>query len=112
MSTPDTVPCDAHTTVTIDAPFRHMCPFVHEVDNGTAQITWVTEGNTIELHSLAHHLDTYRDVEISHEELTRQLRDALDALDGLTITHITTTWHTAGMEVTCSTSPTHAGRQR
>lgn len=96
-------------TLQASAPARHLCPFVTEKDEGTVTVHWVTEGRTIELHSLRRHLDSfmvdYEAVEISHEEFTLRLRDSLlmdGHLYGLRITSVVTRWFTAGMPVECS----------
>lgn len=96
-----TAPEKAGVTITATAAFQHVCPHAQEVDHGSVTITWETAGATIELHSLREYLDTWADVEISHEAITQELRDALGALDGLTVTGVNTSWTTAGMGVTC-----------
>jgi NADPH-dependent 7-cyano-7-deazaguanine reductase QueF len=91
------------------APARHLCPFKNEKDEGTVTVYWVTEGRTLELHSLRRHLDdfaaAYSNTEISHEEYTQRVRDGLTFqghLHGLRITMVVTNWDTAGMPVSCS----------
>lgn len=103
-----TVPVEATVTMSATASIQHMCPFVHEVDNGTITITWRAEGWTIELHSLRAYLSTFHDREISHEELTAEIRDELSSHHGISIETVSTTWHTAGMGIKCSTLPTPA----
>ena len=99
----------ADVTLTAIAPLVHRCPFVDEVDNGTVTISWRVDGQTFELHSLRAYLDRFRDAEISHEAITDRIRHDLATTLGLADVTVTTTWDTAGMEVTCSTSPTPAG---
>ena len=111
MSDVQVVPIEATVAMTTTADIQHMCPFVHEVDNGTITITWEAQGWTLELHSLRAYLNTYNDREISHEELTQEIRAELNSHYGISVVDITTNWRTAGMEVECSTSQTRAGRQ-
>lgn len=101
------VPIEAKVTVTATANIRHMCPFVQEIDNGTITVTWDADGWTIELHSLRAYLSTFRDREISHEELTEEIRAELNSHHGLSVRSVVTNWDTAGMEVRCATLPTH-----
>jgi NADPH-dependent 7-cyano-7-deazaguanine reductase QueF len=93
----------------VHAPLVHRCPFRDEVDAGGVAIRWEVDTRTFELHSLRAYLDTWRDVVISHEDLTETLRVQLSGHPGLTLLSITTAWDTAGMEVQCSTLPTLAG---
>lgn len=112
MNLPKTVPTYGAPQVTVKANVQHRCPFVHEIDYGTARITWIPQGNTIEIHSLRDYLATWADTQISHEDITQAIHMTLGDLDGLYVTDVTTTWNTAGMEVSCSTSQTRAGEQR
>lgn len=107
----NTVPIEATVTMSATADIQHMCPFVHEVDNGTVVITWEAEGWTIELHSLRAYLNTFSDREISHEELTEEIRAELNGHHGITIESVNTTWRTAGMGINCGTSLTRADPQ-
>ena len=104
-----TAPIDATVRMSATADIQHMCPFVHEVDNGTITITWTADGWTLELHSLRDYLNTFHDREISHEELTEEVRAELTTHHGINDVEVTSKWHTAGMEVVVfSTSPTRA----
>lgn len=98
-------------TMTATAPLRHLCPFFEEVDDGTITITWSTCGNTIELHKLGEYLNQFSDNVISHEDLTDKIRFDLEALQGIYALTVSTTWQTAGMDVSCSTLRTPAARQ-
>lgn len=104
-----TVPIEADVALTVTANLQHMCPFVHEVDSGSVTITWETDGWTIELHSLRAYLNTFHDRKISHEELTEEIRAELNSHKWINITSVNTSWRTAGMEVSCFSSPTPAG---
>jgi len=104
-----TIPCTSDVTVTATSPITHLCPHVDEVDEGTVTIEWAIDGNTIELHSLRTYLDRFRSSRISHEEVTDLLRHELSTLPGVRLVSVTSAWTTAGMEVTCSTSPTPVG---
>ncbi len=103
-----TVPIESNVTLTVTATIQHMCPFVHEVDNGSVSITWETDGWTIELHSLRAYLNTFQDRKISHEELTEEIRAELNSHQWINSVAVNTAWRTAGMEVACSTSQTPA----
>jgi NADPH-dependent 7-cyano-7-deazaguanine reductase QueF len=105
-----TVSCGADVSMAISAPLQHLCPFVDEVDHGTVEIAWATTGATLELHSLREYLDGFEDAQMSHEELTDRIRHDLSVIDGIDLISVETTWETAGMEVTCSTSPTLVGQ--
>jgi NADPH-dependent 7-cyano-7-deazaguanine reductase QueF len=87
-----------------------MCPFVQEIDNGTLTVSWDTAGWTFELHALRAYLNTFQDREISHEDLTAEIRAELSGHHGIEAVAVRSTWRTAGMEVLCSTSPTPAGQ--
>jgi len=105
---PRTVPVETKVRVSATAPLQHMCPFVQEVDNGTVTILWDTDGWTFELHSLRDYLNTHKDREISHEDLTAELRAELASHHGINNVTVETKWRTAGMEVTCSSWKTFA----
>lgn len=104
------VPVDATVRLQTSAPIQHMCPFVNEVDNGSITIGWDTDGWTFELHALRSYLNTFQDREISHEDLTDEIRAELSTHHGINKVTVNTSWRTAGMEVQCSTSPTLAVR--
>jgi len=107
-----TVPVEANVTLTTTADIQHMCPFVNEVDNGTVTITWDADGWTIELHSLRAYLNTFHAREISHEELTDEIRAEIGFHHGINNVKVESTWRTAGMEVVVSsTSPIRAARR-
>jgi NADPH-dependent 7-cyano-7-deazaguanine reductase QueF len=105
------VPTDSPVTLATKASIQHLCPFVHEVDNGNITVTWDTDGWTFELHSLRAYLRSFTDREISHEDLTEEVRAELSSHHGISAVTVTTEWRTAGMEVRCSTSPIPAARQ-
>lgn len=105
-----TVPVEAGVRVSATSPIQHMCPFVQEVDNGTITISWDTAGWTLELHALRAYLNTFRDREISHEELTAEIEAELSGFVGIEAVTVATTWRTASMEVKCFTSPIPVGR--
>lgn len=103
-----TVPCVSDVTMRVNARLIHLCPFKDEVDNGHVVVTWRVNGQTLELHALAQYLNAWAAVTISHEEITDRIRHDLATVDGLTDVSVETFWDTAGMDVTCSTSPTLA----
>ncbi len=105
------VPTDANVTLGAKATIQHLCPFVQEVDNGNIAVTWDTDGWTFELHSLRAYLKSFTNREISHEDLTEEVRAELSSHHGVKSVTVTTTWRTAGMEINCSTSPTPVARQ-
>ena len=110
MNTPTVVPIEANVTLATTADIQHMCPFVNEVDNGTVRITWDADGWTLELHSLRAYLNTFHDREISHEELTDEIRAEIGSRHGINNVKVESTWRTAGMEVLCVTLPIPAAR--
>lgn len=101
-----TVEVDGDTTVTAWGDLSHLCPYRDETDNGRVRVVWQTEGQTIELHSLADYFASYADSRMSHEEITDRIRHDLSTILGLTLLMVTTEWDTAGLEVVCATSPT------
>lgn len=105
---PATVPDTSDVTVTATGDLRHRCPHIDEVDQGLTTITWRVEGQTLELHTLAAYLHGFENAALSHEQLTDRIRHDLSSLPGIELTSVTTTWLTAGLEVSCSTSPTPA----
>lgn len=88
--------------VTVTVRVQKRCPFVPEIDYGTAVLTFdIPEGEMApELHGLAKQLDAARGEEISHEEYTQGL---LNTWGHAGLIRAETTWQTAGMEVRCST---------
>lgn len=105
-----TVPCDSRVTMTATFPLIHRCPFADEVDEGTVEITWTTEGRTLELHALAAWLHGWDEQAISHEEVTAQIARGLAGEPwlpwvGIADVSVTTRWTTAGGEVTCRAVP-------
>lgn len=105
-----TVPNTNDVTMTVTAPLKHLCPFVDEIDDGTIEITWAVDGATFELHALADYLRGFKDSRLSHEEITDAIRHDLSCVPGVQLVSAVSTWTTAGMEVTCSTSPTLVGQ--
>ena len=92
--------------VTATFPLTHRCPFRDELDEGTVTVSWTTVHHlTIELHSLAHYLAEFRDVAISHENITVRILDELQtsASNGSPFSvadlEVSTAWRTAGAEV-------------
>lgn len=86
-----TIPA-ADSLVTITAPVVKQCPVKHETDDGTVTITYRTGGAAFELHDLAEYLETFAGRHVSHEDFTAAVATELSA-------DVTSTWHTAGMEV-------------
>lgn len=100
---PERVQVKAVVDITVHAPLRHVCPFRNELDIGQVKLELCSaDGWTTELHSLDEYLRAWSDIKISHEELTDQI-----AVDTRAI-RVTTYWHTAGMEVSCSSTATPA----
>lgn len=109
MTKPLTMPVDSEVTMTIEGDLTHLCPVVDEVDRGRVSITWRTQGETFELHMLAGYLAAWKDSHLSHEQITDRIRDDLFEVAGIELVSVETTWLTAGLEVSCSTSPIPAG---
>ena len=97
-------------TMRATSPIVHLCPFKDEVDNGEITVTWVTLNGTIELHSLRDYFKTFAESQISHESLTDTIRRELQRIPSIRALDVVTTWTTAEMDVTCSTSQTPAAR--
>lgn len=104
----DTEDCDADVTVTTSGPLTHLCPFRDEVDHGSITLVWRCAGATLELHTLRDYLTSWELCTLSHEEITDRIRHDLSVVVGIELLSVETTWHTAGMEVQCSFSPTPA----
>lgn len=107
MSDLQTVSAPAGVRVEVRADLDHRCPFKPERDRGTAVLAWTTTEVTVELHSLAAWLSSWKDDAISHEDLVQEVADALAAL-GLTEVYVRATYPTAGMEVTVGAVPRNA----
>lgn len=105
MSHVRTVPCSSDVAVTTVGPLVHLCPHVDEVDHGRVTITWRTKGETYELHSLAEYLRGFKGAKLSHEEITDRIRHDLSVVPRIEFLSVESHWQTAGLEVTCSTSP-------
>jgi NADPH-dependent 7-cyano-7-deazaguanine reductase QueF len=86
-------------TVTAKAGLVHRCPHVEEVDVGTVEVSWYTNGHTVELHSLAAYLVSWAEARVSHEEVTEQIRRDLAGLEGIAQVRVMTSWSTAGLAV-------------
>jgi NADPH-dependent 7-cyano-7-deazaguanine reductase QueF len=85
----------ADLNVTIVASITKVCPVKDEIDTGSVTLAYRTHGQAIELHHLARFLGSFRNMNISHEDVTRQIAI-------YTGCHVETTWMTAGMEVRCA----------
>lgn len=85
--------------VTVSGPVTHLCPYKDEADAGSVDLTFdVAEGDAPELHELAASLQWAHNLEISHEQFTR------DTLSLSGASRIVTRWTTAGLDVTCELS--------
>ena len=104
-----TVEDASDVTSAVTGDLRHRCPHVEEIDRGRVTITWRVAGRTYELHSLREYLAGFADARLSHEEVTDRIRHDLSVADGIELVSVETTWLTAGLEVSCSTSPILAG---
>jgi NADPH-dependent 7-cyano-7-deazaguanine reductase QueF len=94
------VPSPPAGLVTARGSLVHRCPFVEEVDAGEVLVTWVCEGSTVELHSLAKYLATWANQRVSHEEVTAQIAVDVGGLEGIGSVVVETKWTTAGLAVT------------
>lgn len=106
----EAVPSAPGVRVTVNAPIRHLCPFKDEIDDGQLTLSWRTDHSTVELHSLRNFLGAFADAPISHEEVVSEIWGAMSRVGGIRSVSVHTTWRTAGLEVTCSTSPTRVGQ--
>jgi NADPH-dependent 7-cyano-7-deazaguanine reductase QueF len=103
-----TVPESGAVDVTAAGLLIHLCPHRDEEDLGRVTVTWRCSGSTFELHALAEYLSNWEQTSLSHEELTDRIAYDLSNLPGVELLSVATTWQTAGLEVSCSTSPTPA----
>lgn len=103
------VPSTPGVRVTVTAPIRHLCPFKDEIDDGELTLAWRTDHSTVELHSLRLFLGAFADARISHEEVVSEIWGAMNRVDGIRGVSVSTSWRTAGMEVSCFSSVIPAG---
>lgn len=108
MNSPILVDEPGDVEVTATGPLIHLCPHRDEEDLGRVTVRWHCHGSTFELHALAEYLGGWEQTELSHELLTDRIAFDLGNLHGVRLLEVTTTWTTAGLEVSCSTSPTPA----
>jgi 7-cyano-7-deazaguanine reductase len=60
------------------AEFTCLCPRSGYPDFATIRIRYVPDGKIVELRSLKLYLNSFRDIHISHEEVTNRIFAALD----------------------------------
>lgn len=101
LAVPETSP----VRVTATAPLVHRCPHVPETDAGTVTIVWDCAEATLELHALSGYLASWATAVISHEEVTAQIAADLDAVEGVEVRRVSTSWATAGIAVTVDHVP-------
>lgn len=77
----------------VTADVVKLCPFRREVDHG--RVWFEFDRDAPELHDLAEYLGGLTDALLSHEEYTRLLRSEIGG-------RVTTTWRTAGLDITCT----------
>ena len=82
--------------VSAERPVTHRCPFVDERDLGTVYASW--EGDAVEFHAFAAHLDTYAERAITHETMTTMVAQWLTE-NGAKDVDVVTSWRTAGLDV-------------
>lgn len=82
--------------ISVECAVTHLCPYVDERDLGTLRATW--EGN-VEFYTLAHRLSAWSDKSATHEEMTASIARSIAELGGACVL-VTTTWRTAGFDVT------------
>ncbi|WP_433635563.1 hypothetical protein [Nocardia sp. CA-120079] len=88
-SMPNRVPAPAGVYAYAEAPIQHRCPFIDESDDGTVWLAWESSTDyTLELQSLAAYLEGFRDMKISHEELTHRIYHDL-GVKGVTTRFVT-----------------------
>jgi NADPH-dependent 7-cyano-7-deazaguanine reductase QueF len=98
----ETVECDSDVTIQVTGELTHKCPYRDETDHGSADISWMVDGRTFELHSLAEYLAAWRDSRLSHEQITDRIQHDLSTVEGIAGVQVSTRWTTAGMSVTCT----------
>jgi NADPH-dependent 7-cyano-7-deazaguanine reductase QueF len=95
------------TRVSATGPLVHRCPVVPEVDAGEVTVSWTVGELTLELHALTAYLASWADQEVSHEEITEQIRADLDeGIDGIDDVTVETRWRTGGLAVVVRTRST------
>lgn len=68
---------DHPTQVTMSRPTKKRCPFVEEIDDVTVTVHYVAEDKVVELHDLAAYIDSFEDVQLSHEDFAQGIRTRL-----------------------------------
>lgn len=91
------VTAPSRVTVEVITSIAHMCPYRAERDEGTITISWLCDGDTFELHSLAAYLDTWATLRISHESLVASIKHDLEPL--IPEVSVEAVFSTAGMDV-------------
>lgn len=100
MTTGLGVPCPVVVRVTVQADAQHRCPFKDELDRGTVVVEWTTaHGETLELHKLAALIARHVDVEISHEQWTAELMNAIREGAQVADLRVVSSWVTGGLLV-------------
>jgi len=100
---------DCEVQVSMEASMRmlHLCPVKDETDDGTVKVCWMTNGSTIELHSLAEYLSEFATVAITHEDLVDQIAEDIAKVAKGSIQEISVsfTGFTAGMSIQAESWP-------
>ena len=85
--------------VTVRGSATKLCPYRDERDHGTVKLTFAVAGDAPDLHDIAAGIAGYANQQMSHEDFTAAVfthwEDCRSA---------SSTWHTAGLEVTVDVS--------
>jgi len=90
----------------VTAQLVHRCPYRDEVDEGVIELSWRTNGRTLELHALRDWLGGFAEAAVTHESLTDTIRFVLGQQPGIGLLDVSTRWNTAGMEIVCASLAT------
>lgn len=91
-------PVDVSITLLTD--LVHQCPFVDEIDIGFLRIEYTPGERLAELHDLARHLQSWAEVEITSEAITKAIFDWFNDNFAPSSLLVETKWVTAGIDIT------------
>lgn len=75
-----TVPCSDEVRCTVRKQIRAQCPIQDELDTYDLTVSWTTNPDTIEKHSLDEYLNSLQGTERTQEALAAAIADELAAL--------------------------------
>lgn len=78
MTDIQTVPCDVCVQCSLTVHVTPFCPVKDEIDGYDVTVTWQTDDQTFEKWALKERIESYNGSELTQEELTARLGDAVD----------------------------------